>query len=584
MKRRDLLKRAAACIPFALAAERGRAGQVRPGEAAIGRVPAATWEELQQQLGDRLQRVDWPFDDCLRDLSGVASRVFFAAARNPFFLGDHPGLTQTFGWSGAWTVQPSERVVVAQTAEDVAAAVRFARCNRVPLVVKGGGHSYKGGSNAAGSLLVWTRRMNAITLLDAFVPTGSPAEPVPAVEVGAGAMWGEVYRAVCVRGGRYVQGGGCLTVGVAGLIQSGGFGSFSKAYGLAASGLLEAEVVTADGEIRIVNEAREPELFFALKGGGGGTFGIVTRLVLRTHDLPETFGAVFMEIRARSGRAFRALSARILDFCATVLLNPHWGEQIRFRPDNSLSISMVFQGFSQDEAEAVWAPLLDWLRSRPEDYRLDGEPVILAVPARSFFDADFLKALPGVVLSDTQPGADRDRIFWASNREEAGQVIHAYRSAWLPASLLDEGRRSGLVDGLMAASRHWSVALHLNKGLAGAPQWAREAARDTAINPAACDAFALLLCAAEGPPAYPGVNGFEPDTRQARFAADRVAAAMTALHAHVPVTGSYLAESNYFERNWQEAFWGANHDRLEETKRRYDPVGLLTVHHGVGGG
>jgi FAD/FMN-containing dehydrogenase len=75
-------------------------------------------------------------------------------------------------------------------------------------------------------------------------------EPQPAVTVEPGAIWGQVYDAVTTKAGRYVQGGGCLTVGVAGLIQSGGFGSFAKAYGMAAASLLEAENVTADGAVR----------------------------------------------------------------------------------------------------------------------------------------------------------------------------------------------------------------------------------------------------------------------------------------------------------------------------------------------
>ena len=97
--------------------------------------------------------------------------------------------------------------------------------------------------------------------------------PQPAVTVEAGAIWGRVYDAVTTRAGRYVQGGGCLTVGVAGLIQSGGFGSFSKAYGMAAASLLEAEIVTADGAVRIANACTHPDLFWAIKGGGGGSLG-----------------------------------------------------------------------------------------------------------------------------------------------------------------------------------------------------------------------------------------------------------------------------------------------------------------------
>src|SRR5207247_1270886 len=120
---------------------------------------------------------------------------------------------------------------------DVVAAVNFARENNLRLVVKGGGHSYQGTSNAADSLLIWTRAMNHIVLHDAFVGHGcsGAAAPQPAVAVEAGAMWVHAYDAVTTKAGRYVQGGGCTTVGVAGLIQSGGFGSFSKNYGIAAA-------------------------------------------------------------------------------------------------------------------------------------------------------------------------------------------------------------------------------------------------------------------------------------------------------------------------------------------------------------
>ena len=148
--------------------------------------------------------------------------------------------------------------------EDVVAAVNFARENNLRLVVKGGGHSYQGTSCSADSLLIWTRAMNSIALHDAFVAQGCAGKqaPQPAVTVGAGAIWAQAYDAVTTKGGRYVQGGGCTTVGVAGLIQSGGFGSFSKNYGLAAAALLEAEVVTADGAVRIANACTHPDLFW----------------------------------------------------------------------------------------------------------------------------------------------------------------------------------------------------------------------------------------------------------------------------------------------------------------------------------
>src|SRR5262245_63055303 len=110
--------------------------------------------------------------------------------------------------------------------------------------------------------------MNAITLHDAFIPAGCAEQSAPqsAVTIERGAIWGQVYDAVTTKGGRYVQGGGCMTVGVAGLILSGGFGSFSKAYGMAAGSLLEAQIVTADGEVRVANACTNPDLFWGIKG------------------------------------------------------------------------------------------------------------------------------------------------------------------------------------------------------------------------------------------------------------------------------------------------------------------------------
>src|SRR5262249_44712263 len=149
-------------------------------------------------------------------------------------------------------------------------------------------HSYLGTSNAPDSLLIWTRSMNKVTLHDAFVPQGCEGQiaPVPAVSSESGAVWMDLYNTVTSTGNRYVQGGGCTSVGVAGLVQSGGFGSFSKGYGSAAAGLLEAELVTADGQVRIANPRTNPDLYWAIRGGGGGSFGVLTRLTLQTHELP----------------------------------------------------------------------------------------------------------------------------------------------------------------------------------------------------------------------------------------------------------------------------------------------------------
>jgi FAD/FMN-containing dehydrogenase len=246
------------------------ASWVRPGDPEWP--SEASWNRLNQEVGGQLIKVQSPFSACLEGLPEPNCADLFKRLKNPYYLGDEVGLTQTLGWVGAWTSRPSVFAVAVRTTQDVAAAVNFARDNNLRVVIKGGGHSYKGTSNAADSLLIWTRRMNDVFLHDAFLPAGSDGreKPMKAVTVESGAMWGRVYEEVTTKAGRYVQGGGCLTVGVAGLIQSGGFGSFSKAYGLAAASLLEAEIVTADGVVRTANVYTNPDYSGQLKAAVAG--------------------------------------------------------------------------------------------------------------------------------------------------------------------------------------------------------------------------------------------------------------------------------------------------------------------------
>jgi FAD/FMN-containing dehydrogenase len=545
-------------------------GRVRPGHP--GWPSPDDWASLNRAVHNRLEPVTLPA------LNGKAATELLS---NPFYLGDQPGLTQISGWTGAWQSSPSAYVVKAKDASDVAHAVRFAAAHRLRLVVKGGGHSYLGGSNAPDSLLVWTRGMDAIALHDAFVPRGCATEPVQAVSVGAGCIWLHAYQAVTTEAGRYVQGGGCTTVGVAGLVQGGGFGSFSKGYGLAAASLLEAEIVTADGVVRVVNACREPELFWALKGGGGGTFGIVTRMTLRTHALPQYFGGVRWEVKASSDTAFRTLLTRFLDHYAANLLNPHWGEQVRATRDNRLVVGMVFQGIDEDGARGAFRGLVDFVAAHGEDYQVLQPFIAFSIPAQHCWDVAFLREhAPSAISIDRRPGAGSADYWWAGDGEQAGALCHGYNSTWLPAALLQGEGQAVLAEAWFAASRHWSVAFHFNKGLAGASTDTLAASRDTAMNPEVLDAFALAIIAGDGPSSFAGLP--EPDQAAARDDAKRIQAAGQALRRAAPDAGNYLSECDYFYADWQRASWGTHWARLSAIKKRYDPDGLFTVHHGVG--
>ena len=102
------------------------------------------------------------------------------------------------------------------------------------------------------------------------------------------------------------------------------------------------------------------------------------------------------------------------------------------------------------------------------------------------------------------------------------------------------------------------------------------------MNPAVLDAFALAIIAGGGRPTLPGMSDHQAALTSAAERAAAIGRAMDALLTIAPNAGSYVSESDYFEPNWQQAFWGANYPRLAAVKTAYDPDGLFFVHHGVG--
>ena len=583
MQRRSLLKLGAA-LPLSFSVPAQLAARVMSPFARVRpRDPYwpthAEWQELGAAVGGNLLEPHALFAPCVADAQSAACAEVAQNLRNPFWIGDQPGGTQVSGWLDAWTPAASAYAVRARHAQDVAQAVSFARTHNLRLVVKGGAHSYLGTSNAPDSLLIWTRALNDVRLHDEFVGEGCARKvaPMPAVSLGAGCMWADAYAAVTTHAGRYVQGGGCTSVGVAGLVQSGGFGSFSKGFGNAAAGLLEAEVVTADGQVRIVNACRDPDLFWALKGGGGGSFGVVTRLTLRTHALPEYFGGAWGNIQAKSDAAFRALITRFFAHYAEHLANPHWGEQVALKTDNSLELSMVQQGLSREEARAVWQPFFDWVKASA-DYRITDELGAGGHEAQSWWE---IQGNPSMI-PDKRPGASADHGYWQGDQDQVGAFLHGYDSLWLPAALLEPAAQPRLVDAMFAASRHQKVGLHFNKGLAFAAPEAVRASLDTAMNPGVAQAFALAIIADGERPSYPGEARPPMDLEAAHRDARAIDAAAAELRRVAPHAGSYLSESNFFNERWREDHFGANYPRLKAVKKRYDPEGLFIVHHGVG--
>jgi len=214
-------------------------------------------------------------------------------------------------WNGLIDRRPLA-VMRCGSASDVVAGVRFAAAHDLPLAVRGGGHSVAGHGTVDGGLVLDLSPLNEV-VLDADTRT---------VTVGAGCTWGRVD-ALTQQYGLAVPGGVFSRTGVAGLALGGGYGWVRNAYGLSCASIVGAQLVAAGGEIVDVDAQSQPDLLWALRGGGGNV-GVVTRFVFTLHPVgPEVyFLRVFHD--ARNGGATRGLRA-FRNFCAgapdTVSLN-----------------------------------------------------------------------------------------------------------------------------------------------------------------------------------------------------------------------------------------------------------------------
>ena len=200
--------------------------------------------------------------------------------------------------SGVWNARFSRSPALAVRCagdEDVAASVRFARDEGMALSVKGGGHDYAGNTVAEGSLLI------DLSLMDAIEVDAGAGRAV----VGPGARWGAVDGATAPHG-LATPGGTVSTVGVSGLALGGGSGWLSRKHGLVVDNIRRATVVTAAGEVVRADPSRNPDLFWAIRGGGGN-FGIVTSFEFALYPIPRQIlaGQIFHTVD-HAGELLRA--------------------------------------------------------------------------------------------------------------------------------------------------------------------------------------------------------------------------------------------------------------------------------------
>jgi FAD/FMN-containing dehydrogenase len=406
-------------------------------------------------------------------------------------------------------------IVRCRTAEDVVAALALARRADLEVSVRGGGHNVAGRAVTDGGLMIDLTEMKGVEV-DADAATGT---------AGGGVTWGELNDAGAPHG-LAVTGGLISTTGIAGYTLGGGLGWLMAKYGLAADNLLAVDLVTADGEVLHVDADSNPDLFWAVRGGGGN-FGVATSFTYRLHPVQTIVGGLIahpIEAAPELLRFYRDTVAGAPDDLSVFAGLVH-------APDGSgvkLAALVVFHTGEPDEAERDLDPFKTW-----------GSPAMVEVGPMPY-------PVMNTILDAGYPAGSLN--YWLSSF--AGGLsdglidVAVERFATVPSTMT----------GILFEHFHGAVT--------------RVPPTETAV-PHREEGWNLLI---------PSV-WMDPADTDANIAWTRETFAEMRPHF---ATGRWL---NYLGDDQADdairAAYGPNYDRLREIKRRYDPQNVFHLNHNI---
>jgi FAD/FMN-containing dehydrogenase len=406
-------------------------------------------------------------------------------------------------------------IVRCRSAADVAAAIRFARASGLQVSVRGGGHNVAGRAVVDDAVMVDLAEMKA-----------AEVDPQARLVVAEGGLnWNELNAATAEHG-LAVTGGAISTTGIAGLTLGGGLGWLMAKHGLAADNVVAFEVVTADGEVLDVTADSQPDLFWALRGGGGN-FGVVTRFTYRLHPVGMvTGGLIAHPVEAAPGllRFYRDAIAGASDDLSVFAALPH-------APDGSgvkLAALAVFHLGEPEQAERDLAPFKSW-----------GSPILTEVGPMPY-------PVMNTLLDDAFPGGALN--YWLSS--------------------FTTGLSDGLIDAMVErfASVPSPMSALLLEHFHGAVT--RVGVSDTAV-PHREEGWNLLIPSVWTDPAATEEN--------VRWTKETHAA--LAPHLSQRRWLNYLGDDQ--GEDAVRAAYGPNWERLVEVKRRWDPENLFRANHNI---
>jgi FAD binding domain/Berberine and berberine like len=326
---------------------------------------------------------------------------FAQSLRGPLIGRDHPEYDQARKLYNAMIDKRPHLIARCADAADVTAAVNFGREHNLPIAIRGGGHNGPGLGSVDDGLVIDLSMMKGVRV--------DPATKT--ARVAAGCLTGEVDHATHAFG-LAVPFGIVSTTGVAGLTLSGGHGYLSRQHGLAVDCLIEADVVLADGRFVTASEAVNPDLFWALRGGGGN-FGVVTSFLFRAHPASMVYGGpIIFELKDAPAvmRWYRDFTASNPDeafgsFLGLQTVPPgdpfpkeHWAKKM-------CALVVCHNGPIAEGEKAVnavraalSAPIIDWAGPMPYPALQSLFDGLLPKGLQWYWKGDFVKTLPDAAI------------------------------------------------------------------------------------------------------------------------------------------------------------------------------------------
>jgi len=425
-----------------------------------------------------------------------------------------------------------------RTVEDIQAAVNFAVKQNLKLVVKNTGHDFLGRSTAPGSFVVWTHNMKNITYNSAFVPEGATVnETYEAVTLGAGVQWNEAYAAVNNYGRIMVGGIGGSIGSSGGWLAGGGHSVLSPSYGLGVDNAIEISFVLSTGEFLTANSHQNQDLFWALRGGGGSTYGIVTSVTYRTYpSVPVQL--YFYQANITNSSVFPELVAELLHSQVQFTDNG-WGGYASITTQQ-LTFEYLAPNMTNETAIATTQA---W-----HNYSTSLAPLGVVFTDQIVYEPSYYEFYQPAESSGDQNGVN---IIFTSRLLSRDSIA---------------ANASQLSDILVNCSGDFNM-------IAGG-KVSQFAADSAGLNPAWRNAVVETTC---------GVNwedGASSTEIQGLIA--QVQGWIQATYDLTPSDGAYFNEASLFEINWQQTFFGAHYPRLKSIKDTYDPHKIFVVVEGVG--